>query len=342
MLYIPLHAMIMRSILYLLAFALLLAFATGSVFAQNDSDQSLPGGSFEITGQVSSPDGRKLIQFVSVRLERGGSLVDQRTTDSTGRFRFSRLNPGSYFISANAPGFKVPPQQVDISRFSPRIHLLLQLVPDGETFRTRPSAPGVVNANVPEKARREFEKGSTALADNKTEEGIQHLEKAITLYSDYYEAQELLATAYMKQENWEKASLALHRALQIEPKAVTTMVSLGEVFRRQKKYEDGEKLLQDALALDDKSSLAHYTLGRIYWEKKDLINAGKQIAFTLQLAPEFADARLLAGNIFVRAHLPENAIVEYEEYLRLDPKGQFAAEIRQLVQTLKTMVAKKK
>jgi len=51
---------------------------------------------------------------------------------------------------------------------------------------------------------------------------------------------------------------------------------------------------------------------------------------------------LLAGNIFVRAHLPENAIIEYEEYLRLDPKGQFAAEIRQLVQTLKSMVANKK
>ena len=332
----------MRSSFYLLALVSLLTFVTNSVFAQNESDQSLPGGSFEITGQVSSPDGRKQIQFVSVRLERGGALVDQRTTDSTGRFRFSRLNPGSYFISANAPGFKVPSQQVDISRFNPRVHLLLQLVADGETFRTHPSTVGVVNANVPEKARSEFEKGSTALADNKIEEGIVHLERAINLYSDYYEAQELLATAYMKQENWVKASVALHRALQIEPKAVTAMVSLGEVLRRQKKYEDGEKLLQDALALDDKSWLAHYTLGRIYWEKKDLINAGKQIAFTLQLAPEFADSRLLAGNIFVRAHLLENAIVEYEEYLRLDPKGQFAAETRQLVQTLKSIVAKKK
>jgi tetratricopeptide (TPR) repeat protein len=333
----------MRSTLYLLALALLLTFAPNLVFAQNDTDQSLPGGSFEISGQVSSPDGRKPIQFVSVRLERGGSLVDQRTTDNTGRFRFSRLSPGNYFISASAPGFKVAPQQVDINRSIPRIHLLLQLIPEEETFRKRrPSAAGVVNANVPEKARREFEKGSTALADNKIEESILHLERAIILHADYYEAQELLATAYMKQENWEKASLVLHRALEIDPKAVTAMISLGEVFRRQKKYDEGEKLLQNALAMDDKSWLGHYTLGRIYWEKKDLINAGKQIAFTLQLAPGFADARLLAGNIFVRAHLPENAIVEYEEYLRLDPKGQFAGEIRELVQKLKSMIAKKK
>jgi len=332
----------MRSSLYPIAFLLLLFIATNSAFAQNDMDPSLPGGSFEITGQVSSPDGRKVVQFVSVRLEKDGGLVDQRTTDSTGRFRFSRLVPGAYSVSASAPGFRVAPQQVDITRSLPRVHLLLQLVPEGETFRKLPSAVGVVDANVPEKARTEFEKGRSALAAKKTEEGIQHLERAVALHANYYDAQFLLGTTYMDQENWAKATQSLTQALKINPKAVPAMVSLGEVYRRQKKYDEGEKVLQNGLALDDKSWLAHYTLGRLYWEKQDLINAGKQIAYTLQLEPEFADARLLAGNIFVRAHLPENAIVEYEEYLRLSPKGQFANQIRELVQKLKTMTPTKK
>jgi tetratricopeptide (TPR) repeat protein len=334
--------MAMRSLLSVFAFAWLLISATNSAFAQNDMDPSLPGGSFEISGQVNSPDGRKAIQFVSVRLERGGSLVDQRTTDSTGRFRFSKLTPGNYVISASAPGFRVAPQQVDISRFIPRVHLLLQLVSETETFRKRPTVAEVIDVNVPEKARTEFEKGRLALADKKVEEGILHLERALTLHTNYYEAQSLLGTAYMDQENWMKASQAFVRALEISPNAVSAMVSLGEVYRRQKKYDEGEKVLQKALTLDDTSWLGHYALGRIYWDKKDLINAGKQVAATLQLQPEFPDARLLAGNIFVRAHLPENAIIEYEEYLRIAPKGQFANEIRELVQKLKTLIAKKK
>lgn len=332
----------MRSLLFLFAFAWLLISATNSAFAQNDMDPSLPGGSFEISGQVSSPDGRKTIQFVSIRLERGGSLVDQRTTDSTGRFRFSNLNPGNYVISASAPGFRVAPQQVDISRFIPRLHLLLQLVPETETFRKPPIVAGVVDVNVPQKARTEFEKARIALADRKVKEGIAHLERALTIHANYYEAQLALGTAYMDQENWMKAASALVRALEISPNAVSAMVSLGEAYRRQKKYDEGEKVLQKALALDDKSWLAHYALGRIYWDKKDLINAGKQVAHSLQLQPEFPDARLLAGNIFVRAHLPQNAIIEYEEYLRIAPKGPFADEIRELVQKLKTLVAKKK
>ncbi|HEX6731011.1 MAG TPA: tetratricopeptide repeat protein [Pyrinomonadaceae bacterium] len=330
----------MRPLLFI-AFASILV-ATNSAFAQSDMDPSLPGGSFEISGQINSPDGRKAVQFVSVRLERGGGLVDQRTTDSTGRFRFTSLNPGNYIISASTPGFRVAPQQVDLNRFIPRVHLMLQLAPEAETFRKTPTVSGVIDANVPARAREEFDKGRLALANKKLADGILHLERALTFHKNYFEAQLLLGTAHMDQENWTNASQALGRALEISPKAVNAMVSLGEVYRRLKKYDEGEKVLQKALALDDKSWLAHYALGRIYWDKKDLINAGKQVAFTLQLQPDFPDARLLAGNIFVRAHLPENAIIEYEEYLRIAPKGQFANEIRELVQKLKTLVEKKK
>ena len=321
----------------------LLTLLASTALAQNDMDPSLPGSSFEITGQVTSTDGRKLVQFVEVRLQKGGSLVDQRTTDSTGRFRFSRLMPGQYMISASSPGFKVAPQQVDISRFIPRVHLLLQLVPEGDTFvRPKSTSPKVVNANVPEKARNEYEKGRVALTNQKLDEAIVRLESAITFYHDYYEAYVLLGTAYMDQSNWDKAQIVLRRALEISPTAVEPMVSLGEVYRRQKKYDDGEKLLQQALKLDDQSWLGHYTLGRIYWEKNDLVNAGKQIGATIQLQPDFPDSRAMAGNIFVKARLPENAIIEYEEYLRLAPKGQFAVEIRELVNKLKSMVEKTK
>lgn len=328
--------------LFVLAWLLILLLPY-TTQAQNDMDPSLPGSSFEITGQVTSPDGRKLVQFVEVRLQKGGSLVDLRTTDSTGRFRFSRLMPGQYMISANTPGFKVAPQQVDITRFIPRVHLLLQLVAEGETFlRRKSTAPKVVDASVPEKARSEFEKGREALANQKIDEAILRLQSAVALHRDYYEAYLLLGGVYMDQLNWDKAQLALRRAMEISPTAVEPMISLGEVYRRQKKYEDGEKVLKEALKLDGRSWLGHYTLGRIYWEKNDLVNAGKQIGATIQLQPDFPDSRVMAGNIFMKARLPENAIIEYEEYLRLAPQGQFAEELRQLVKKLKSRAEQKK
>jgi hypothetical protein len=67
----------------------------------------------------------------------------------------------------------------------------------------------------------------------------------------------------------------------------------------------------------------------------DLVKAGPQVGTALQLNPKFARGHLLAANILLRAHQTENAVVEFEEYLRLEPKGEFAEQARQSVDSLK-------
>src|SRR5687768_14295720 len=105
-------------------------------YAQRDNDPMLPGSSFEVTGQIRSVNNRT-IENVVVRLETAsGALVDQGGTDTNGRFRFARLRPGQYRVSAKAQGLIATPQSVDISRASPRVYLMLQLVPETATFRS--------------------------------------------------------------------------------------------------------------------------------------------------------------------------------------------------------------
>jgi len=304
--------------------------------AQRDNDPMLPGSFYEVSGQVRSGDNRT-IDNVTVRLESSsGALVDQGGTDSTGRFRFSRLRPAQYRISARAAGAVAPPQVIDVNRTNPRVYVMLQLVPEAATFRSRETGrPGIVDARVPLPATAALEKGRAALADKKSDEAIIHLQKAISIYSDFYEAHFLLGQLYMDEKQWQKAEDALRRAVKINPKAVIAMVSLGEVYRRQKKYQEAQKLLEEVLRIDNSSWEGHYTLGRVHWELKDIKKAGLHIARTLELQPNLAEAHLLAGNIFIRSGLPENALIEYEEYLRLSPKGEFAGQAQALVDKLK-------
>jgi len=323
---------------------LLLIACTGSVFAQNDMDPSFPGSSLEISGQVRSPDGRKSIEFVQVRLEKtGGGLIDQRTTDSLGRFRFSRLSPGQYVVSAKSPGFTVAPQTVDINRSVPRAFLLLQLVPESSPFANpKTPGPGIVDVNVPPEARKEMGKAQEALANKKTAEGIVHLQKALAIFPEFFDAQMLLGSTYMDDGRLGESHDVLSRAVKINPKSVVAFVSLGELHRRQRKYDDAEKVLLEALGIEDESWVGHYTLGRVYWETNQIVKAGRQIGRTIQLQPDFAEAHLLGGNIFVRLGMAENAIVEYEEYLRLAPGGQQASPTRELVQKLRKSLPERK
>jgi tetratricopeptide (TPR) repeat protein len=129
----------------------------------------------------------------------------------------------------------------------------------------------------------------------------------------------------------------------IKPDSVATMVKLGEVQWRQKRDAQAEQLLTDALKLDDKSWYGHFTLARLYWEREDIAKAGPAIGKTLQLNPDFAPGHLLAGNVLLRVGQRERALMEYQEYLRLEPKGEFAIQTRELVEKLnKEITASKK
>jgi Tfp pilus assembly protein PilF len=330
--FIELKAMIIRTLLLL---TLLSLFATQTP-AQTDNDPMAPGSLFEISGQIRSAD-NKTVENVMVRIESAsGALVDQGTADSLGRFRFTRLRSGQYRISASASGLVSQVQSVDLSRASPRVHVLLQVVPESPTFRS-PSAGrgGVIDARVPAEAKVAFEKGRAALVEKKSDVAISHLQKAAEIYPDFYDAHILLGQLYMEGNRWEKAEASLRQAVKINPKAATAMVSLGDVYRRQKKYEEGQRMLEEALKLDNSSWESNFTLGRIHWELKDIAKAGRYVARSIELEPNIAEAHLLAGNIFIRAGLPANALIEYEEYLRLAPKGEFAAQTQVLVDKLK-------
>jgi tetratricopeptide (TPR) repeat protein len=90
----------------------------------------------------------------------------------------------------------------------------------------------------------------------------------------------------------------------------------------------------EGLKLDEKNWHGHFTLARLHWEKGEALKAGPCVGRTLQLKPDFAEAHLLAGNILLKVGQPQRAEVEYEEYLRLSPKGEYAAETRTLIEKL--------
>jgi tetratricopeptide (TPR) repeat protein len=303
--------------------------------------------SAEVHGQVRIAHGGSSADEVLVRLESfKGGLVGEVRTDRLGKFRFSGLVPDQYIVTVHAPGFKDTQQQVDLQTTTSE-YVQLQLVPDKPLpSNAEAGSTKLINANVPAEARKEFEKSEAVLSAGETkqnlEEAVRHLDKAVSLYPNFFEAQLELGTLYMDMQQWEKAEQALHRAIEINSRSSNALFALGEVYRRQKRYAEAERSLQEGLKLDDKSPLGHFTLGRVYWDKGELAKAGPQVGQALQLKPDYAEAHLLAGNILLRARQPENALTEFEEYLRLAPKGEFASQARELANKIKRALDTKK
>jgi tetratricopeptide (TPR) repeat protein len=316
---------------------LILGFSDFSGLAQNNGHSITEP--IEIRGQVRFAVGGRPAERVNVRLESiSGGFVGEERTDSLGKFRFAGLQPIQYLVSIRLPGFKEIQREVNLVMI-PSDYIQLGLVPDGSASGGGSVySPKLLDANVPAEARKEFEKADAALAKNKPDEGISHLEKAIQIYPKFVEAELRLGAAYMDQQNWDTAEQALKRAFETDPRAANAQFALGEVYLQQRRFNDAEKALLKGLEIENRSWQGHFALGRVYWTRGgngDIQKAGRQVALTLQLNPELAPAHLLAGNILLRANKRDDAILEFQEYLRLAPKGEFASQVRDTLQKIK-------
>ena len=213
---------------------------------------------------------------------------------------------------------------------------------------------GSINANVPPAAQKEFDKGVAALAEGGKDKfaiAVRSFEKAVSIYPQFVEARLKLGTAYMDLEQWDKAEKALLGTIEVDPKAFNALFALSEIYLRGNKFVEAEKVLVQGLAIQDASYLGHLNLARVNWEKaravKDLAQARpalekayEEVKRALVLNPNLAGAHLLKGNLLLRVSRAADALIEFNEYLRLEPNGPFAAETRALIEKIKKATSK--
>ena len=321
------------------------------VSARDSKNTSTPVAG-QITGQVRFADTRQPAYNVLVSCDKLiGGLVAQVLTDRNGRFSFMNLELTQYNIIVRVNGYVEERQTVELLTAS-SAYLQFQLKPD----KSKPAAvanPAVIDAAVPEGARRELDAASKALATGKkdgVEEAVRHLEKALTIYPRYSEAALMLGTAYMDLGQWEKAERSLKQTLEINPQAANASFALGELYRQKKQYDQAEKILLQGLSIEPRSYQGHLNLARVYWDTslqiKDeaqarigLEKAYEEVKKSLELKPDFAPAHIVKGNLLLRVRRVEDAQHEFEEYLRLDPKGPFAEQARTTVEKIKKALA---
>ncbi len=284
----------------------------------------------------------------------GTGGTSEQQTDRNGKFYF-RVSPGHYTITVRVPGYKEEVRAVDMTEAQQSEYISFRLKDDGSG--AKPTTGNAPDPNaVPAKAREEFDQGAAIINEGKKErmpEGIAHLEKAVSLYPTYLQAHLMLGTTYMDLQQWDKAEKALRRALEINPKAANAYFALGEVYLRQKKYDQAEKALLEGIAIEARSPQSHLTLARVYWERvsgvKDeavwrppLEKSYEEVKQALALDPNLAAAHLLKGNLLFKVRRAEDALHEFEEYLRLDPQGQLAEQTRALAERIRKALTQEK
>ena len=293
-----------------------------------------------VRGRVVLPGGRFVSQSIKVTLLTINGPQGLAFTDSQGWFEFLDLLPGNYEVQAETSGtdYQVVNQSVQVFRGAPSIiTITLGNQPSSSRRAASPSiSVGELGADVPKSARKEFELATRAARDNKSEEAIAHLRKAISIYPNFLMARSDLGAQLLAQGRLEEAAEELSRAIQIDEKAFNPKLNLGIVLVQEQRFAEAVDVLNRALTLNAGSPAARLYAGLAEIGLGNFDDAEKhlKVAYTLG-GSSYSVALFHLGQLYMSKGEREQAVRAFEDYLRESPAAPNADQVRKLIAMLR-------
>jgi tetratricopeptide (TPR) repeat protein len=317
-----------------------LSFDDGSSITGNVSTgQNQAGSGHErdtAVGQQSTEVAANLQIHVELQDSFGGN-IDEKSPSGEGQVLFHVRNGGSYRIRVRGAEIEetvldnVEPALGD-RMLNIRLH--------------RKGAKGLDSANkaivpakrlqAPKAALREVEKGDRALAAGDLHKARQAFEKAIELYPDYDIPYNNLGVVLMQSGDSEGGRRAFEKAIQLNDQFSRAYANLARIELAGKRYSQADDLISKAIAGDPLNAQA-LCLGTqsAYFSGK--LDGAISYAKTLHTVShkDCPIAHYLAGQAFATKNLPDDAIQEFELFLKEAPQDPNATKARQQIAQLK-------
>lgn len=306
------------------------------------SFQTNQTSSNSISGHVSNDQHTPLADIRVELLNELDSVIRTVKTDGSGLFVFRKLSDGTFQVRVQTSGTNYISQtkRVDLARphgFGAAFEELdFILTTDRKTSST--AKPGVVFVQeVPEPARKEYEKGTELLEkSNKRQEALAALKSAIDIFPQYFDALETLGTEQVKDAQYEAAIPLLTKALEVNSRAYASCFALGVAQYNLKQLQAAIESFKRAVLLNEKSVNANLWLG---------------IALRQTSRPDEAEAYLRRADVLAESKLPDahwqlallfnqlkrykEAADELEKFLKVQPDARDAELIKKLIQRLR-------
>ncbi|HEX8369685.1 MAG TPA: tetratricopeptide repeat protein [Pyrinomonadaceae bacterium] len=250
-----------------------------------------------ISGHVFGAQREPLGDINVELLDNYSRFVGRARTNGSGRYVFSGLGSGRFVVRVMSSGtdYEEQEQEVEIVNFAIRSS-------GGETrpsgfsneqkdFYLRPRRRGelgitgtIFAQDVPENAKKLYEKGITELNDKKEKEGLANLKSAIEAFPKYYAALEKLGTEYVRLGHYEAAEILLTLAVDVNPRSYKSWYGLAYSQYSLKKSTEAAAAIQKAIEMNQYSAEALLLSGVLKRQNKQFNEAEKQLVKAKELS----------------------------------------------------------
>lgn len=326
-----------------LGIGLLSVVFTVSMSAQDSSAPGLssdqPGAmtTGSITGSLRTVDDRPVPNAqVQARDLNTGRALSTTYTQANGMFELYNIQMGAYELVATL-GTEETHERVQVTQINASVSLRIHargLAADGSP------TVSVSKFKIPEKARKEYEKGAEAFAKNKLDEAHKHIDKALAIYPNYAEALVIRGLLSTNGNDAQAGEADLQAAITADPNYGMAYIAMGAILNQGHRYEEAKRVLQRGVSLSPNSWQGYFETGKAAMGLSDYEAALKNVERAHSLVKDdYAPIHFLKANALLGLKQYDKAVAELEQFLSRDPGNPNAQYARNTLDKARTFLA---
>ncbi len=262
-----------------------------------------------------------------------GGIKHEAKANKKGEWSFMGLGTGVWDLAVVASGYEPHVQSVQVSQLSrnPRVEVKL---------KKSAVAGGVIQD---ESTFSFLEFGNQFYKEGKYDEAIAQYQLFLEKNPQAYQVQINIADAYRAKGDFAKAEeiynkvIELSAADQVLGKQLTgkAQAGIGDIYLKQNKLPEAQEYFKKSIEASPEDEILAYNVGEIYFSNQNLDEAQKYFELASRIKPEWPDPYIKLGYVYLNKADNANAINMFEKFLSLEPEGERAALVKNILSAIK-------
>jgi tetratricopeptide (TPR) repeat protein len=304
--------------------------AAGVAFAQTGRGVGRLGGI--VMDMEDKPlEGIKVI----LQFAQNEALKFEQVSNKKGEWSFIGLGSGAWNIIVAVPGYEPVNQAVQVSQLN---------VNPKATVRLKKSTASFGGGLIEDEASFEFlEKGGQLYKDGKYDEAIAAFQEFKTKNPKAYQVDLNIADCLREKGEYDQANelynsviakAAADAALGKEM-AAKALAGIGNIYLKQEKIAEAQEFFKKSIESSPKDEVLAYNVGEIYFSNQNQDEALKYFQLAASIKPDWPDPQMKIGYVLLNKGDTPNAVQAFEKFLTLEPEGERAALIKNILTAIK-------
>jgi len=284
---------------------------------------------FELRGKIEPPPGPAVVVLSSTTTP----FRARTPADSSGEFRFRKLDPGTYTVWVFSPGAGEVEQTVAVgpgtAKKKSRVEVIVAFTSPEIANLAQQHKVSVRDLALPNDAKLDLVEARRLLARKETEAAVGRLQHAVEIAPQFAAAwNELGAIAYLTKR-YADAEGYFRKAMDNDPGAFDPIVNLGGVLLNLGRPREALKYNTFALGERPKDALAIAQMGLNYFLLNDYDSAIPLLKDAKRRdAAHFSYPQLYLADIYTHRGDTPAAIAELEDFLLRHPDAEEVPKVK--------------